>query len=68
VSLATTAAAGSLWLLVGLIAYVTSAAVVLFYLPPADRVASERVADVAFAFTLPLVIVVAWINGARNRS
>jgi hypothetical protein len=50
-----------------LIAYVTSAAVVLFYLPPADRVASERVADVAFAFTLPLVIVVAWINGARNR-
>ncbi|MFB6352592.1 MAG: hypothetical protein ABEJ92_00750 [Halobacteriales archaeon] len=65
-SLAGTAAAVGLWLLLFLLAYAAVAAVVLFYLPPADRLPSGTLADVAFAVTVPVVLLVTWLRAARG--
>lgn len=66
-TLAGTVAAVAIWLVVGLVAYGVVAGVVLFYLPPADRLESGAAVDAAFAFTVPLVLAATWLAAVRNR-
>lgn len=65
-SIAGTAAAVGLWFLLALLIYAAVAAAVLFYLPPADRLPSGTLADVAFAVTVPVVLLVTWFRAARR--
>ena len=69
VSLVGAAAAVGLWLLLGLAVYAVVAGAVLLFLPSAEELPSGLVADAAFAFTLPLVLGLAWVasTGWRPR-
>lgn len=62
-----TAVAVGLWLAAGLVAYAVLAAIVLFYLPPVDRLRSGPAVDAAFAVTLPLVLAMTWLAAVRRR-
>lgn len=66
-TLASTATAVGLWLVVGLVGYAVLAYVVLFYLPPVDKLESGTAADAAFVITLPFVLVATWLATVRQR-
>ncbi|MDZ7702714.1 MAG: hypothetical protein U5J98_12000 [Halobacteriales archaeon] len=61
-----TAAAVGLWLVAILGGYVLIASLVLFYLPPVDRLEYGPAADAAFVLTLPLVLATTWLAGLRR--
>ena len=62
-----TAAAIGLWLVAGLLAYGLLASLLLFYLPPVDRLRAGPVIDAVFALTLPLVLATTWVATLRRR-
>lgn len=66
-TLVDTAAAVGLWLLAALVVYAVGAFMVLFYLPPADRLRSGTAVDAAFVLTLPLVLAATWLATLRRR-
>lgn len=66
-TLAVTTTAVALLVAVALLGYAVLSYAILFYLPPADRLGSGAVADVAFVATLPFVLTVAWLAGAGHR-
>lgn len=66
-TLASTGTAVGLWLVAGLVGYAVVAYLVLFYLPPVDRLESGTAADAAFVLTLPFVLVATWLAALRQR-
>lgn len=61
------AVAAGLWLVLGLGVYAAASYAILFYLPPADRLANGTVTDTVFVATLPFVLAVTWLAAVRNR-
>lgn len=66
-TLAESAMAVGLWAIVVIAVYAGVSYVLLFYLPPADRLANGTIADTVFVTTLPLVLALTWIAAVRNR-
>ena len=61
-----TAAAVGVWLFAGLVVYAVVAAMVLFYLPSAERLPNGTAVDAAFVLTLPLVLAMTWLATLRR--